>query len=123
MVDQKRLSEWSSLVIGKKIDFDGKFGYQCVDLARHYLRFMGLDQFKPVAGARDIAAQYADAEDSIKCRDGALLISMKGTYGHVAVALKVCGTSALVVEQDGFKQDGAKLVFKSLLSFDKCVNF
>lgn len=108
---------------GKKVDFDGKYGAQCVDLYRAYCRdVLDIQQTPAVAGAKDIITKPGVLEVT---RDSALADYSRGDilvwdatssnkYGHVAILVAVYNTKYFVVfEQDGFKQDGAKLAFRS----------
>lgn len=82
---------------GIGVDVDGKFGFQCVDLARAYVRdVLRLPQFPPVEGAKDIwqvfqTDLYEQIENTIEAVPvaGDLLIwgSGLGAYGHVAIFL------------------------------------
>ena len=108
---------------GKKVDFDGKYGAQCVDLYRAYCRdVLDIQQTPAVAGAKDIITKPGVLEVT---KDSALADYSRGDvlvwdatssnkYGHVAILVAVYNTKYFVVfEQDGFKQDGAKLAFRS----------
>jgi hypothetical protein len=108
---------------GKKVDFDGKYGAQCVDLYRAYCRdVLDIQQTPAVAGAKDIITKPGVLEVT---RDSALADYSRGDvlvwdatssnkYGHVAILVAVYNTKYFVVfEQDGFKQDGARLAFRS----------
>lgn len=108
---------------GKKVDFDGKYGAQCVDLYRAYCRdVLDIQQTPAVAGAKDIITKPGVLEVT---RDSTLADYSRGDvlvwdatssnkYGHVAILVAVYNTKYFVVfEQDGFKQDGAKLAFRS----------
>ncbi len=111
---------------GKKLDFDGNKSFQCVDLARFYLRDVwNVPQF-PALGEEGGAKDIIDHPGSLKVtRDsvladysrGDLLIwgaTDKNKYGHVAILVAVYNTKYFIVlEQDGFKQDGVKLEFRS----------
>lgn len=46
--------EW----MGKGIDFDGQFGFQCVDVYRQYCKELGVPQSPPIQGAKDIWNTY-----------------------------------------------------------------
>ena len=108
---------------GKKVDFDGKYGAQCVDLYRAYCRdVLDIQQTPAVAGAKDIITKPGVLEVT---KDSALADYSRGDvlvwdatssnkYGHVAILVAVYNTKYFIVfEQDGFKQDGAKLAFRS----------
>lgn len=108
---------------GKKVDFDGEYGAQCVDLYRAYCRdVLDIQQTPAVAGAKDIITKPGVLEVT---RDSALADYSRGDvlvwdatssnkYGHVAILVAVYNTKYFIVfEQDGFKQDGARLAFRS----------
>lgn len=108
---------------GQKVDFDGKFGCQCVDLYRQYCKdVLGIQQTPPVDGAKDIIDNpgvLSVTRDSVLAdyTRGDVLIwgaTKANKYGHVAILVNVYNTKYFVVlEQDGFKQDGCKLEFRS----------
>lgn len=110
---------------GKKVDFDGAFGAQCVDLFRQYNKDVwGNPHTGAVEGAKDLVKKYSNLEIEKKLLnlvpvntnfvfpgDVAVWGETAGNkYGHVAIVVLVLNEKNLVVfEQDGFKQDGAKL--------------
>lgn len=109
--------------MGKKVDFDGSHGAQCVDLYRQYCNdVLGVSQSPPVEGAKDIIDKPGKLSVT---RDSALADYSRGDvliwgatksnpYGHVAILVAIYNTKYFVVlEQDGFRQDGAKLAFRS----------
>jgi len=108
---------------GKKVDFDGKFGAQCVDLFRQYCADVyQIPQTPGVDGAKDIIANpgvLTVVRDSLHTdySSGDVLVwgaTPKNKYGHVAILVCVYNTKYFVVfEQDGFAQTGAKLAFRS----------
>lgn len=117
------LTQFIKINQGKKVDFDGKYGAQCVDLYRAYCRdVLDIQQTPAVAGAKDIITKPGVLEVT---RDSTLADYSRGDilvwdatssnkYGHVAILVAVYNTKYFVVfEQDGFKQDGAKLAFRS----------
>lgn len=109
--------------IGKKIDFDGKFGAQCVDLYRQYCAdVLRIKQTPGVDGAKDIidnpGTLLVTRESTLAdySRGDVLIWGATKTnkYGHVAILVAVYNTKwFIVLEQDGFKQDGVKLAFRS----------
>lgn len=79
-----------------KVDFDGVYGGQCVDLARMYIKEVcGTKQFSPVIGAKDIWKQELDDFDKVTNTPdgippiGAIIIwgATYGKFGHVAISL------------------------------------
>ena len=128
---------------GKKVDYDGAYGAQCVDLFRLYNREVwGNPHTGAVDGAKDLVVNYERMpleqrflslvpvdRDIVKAGDVAVWNATEvNKYGHVAIVVGVLGDESLIVfEQDGFKQDGAKLNVRSsknLLGFlrKKCVS-
>lgn len=116
------INEW----IGTKIDFDGHYGAQCVDLFRQYCKdVLHIPHTGLVEGAKDIYLKFDQMprekwyfdripfEDSTEMKFGDVIVwdkTQTNEYGHVALFIsKVDNEKVLVFEQDGFRQDGAKL--------------
>ena len=137
------LEEFVKKYIGKKVDFDMVYGAQCVDLFRQYNKEVwGNPHTGAVDGAKDLVVNYERMpleqrflslvpvdRDIVKAGDVAVWNATEvNKYGHVAIVVGVLGDESLIVfEQDGFKQDGAKLnvrSIKNLLGFlrKKCVS-
>ena len=116
---------------GKKVDFDGAFGAQCVDLARQYWKEgLGiLEHTGPCSttgGAKDLFLDYEkmpiEKKYFIKIQINKVFIpgdtliwdsTETNKYGHVAIYLGTLNDSVIVFEQNGFKQDGAKVTVRS----------
>lgn len=110
-----------------KVDFDGAYGAQCVDLFRQYCKdVLGIGHTGAVVGAKDLVERYdalpQEKEHFALVRDsGDVLqgdVAVWGAfggnpYGHVAIVLEASGEKLVVFEQDGFAQDGAKIVDRS----------
>lgn len=110
-----------------RVDFDGAYGAQCVDLFRQYCAdVLGIGHTGAVVGAKDLVERY----DALpKERDNFALIKDRhnvlpgdvavwgahegNPYGHVAVVLEAYGGNLVVFEQDGFRQDGARIAERS----------
>ena len=137
------LEEFVKKYIGKKVDFDMVYGAQCVDLFRLYNKEVwGNPHTGAVDGAKDLVVNYERMpleqrflslvpvnRDFVKAGDVAVWNATEvNKYGHVAIVVGLLGDESLIVfEQDGFKQDGAKLnvrSIKNLLGFlrKKCVS-
>ena len=125
------LTQFIKKYLGTKVDykdenFKGDNSFQCVDLARlYYKEVLNIPQFPALGadgGAKDIIKNpggLAVTKDS-KLADysrGDILVwgaTPTNKYGHVAILVSVYNTKYFVVlEQDGFKQDGVKLNFRS----------
>ena len=105
--------------LGKKVDFDNKFGFQCVDLYRQYCKdVLGIPQTPAVEGAKDIWENHGSlkqSKDSFAVGD--ILIydaTPTNKYGHVCILVSLLDTDTFVVfEQNGFEQSGAKLTVRN----------
>lgn len=116
--------------LGQKVDFDRAHGYQCVDLFRQYCQdVLDTEHTGPVESAKDLFLQYENNptmqryfnithESELADYDkGDVLVWGKtdsNPHGHVAILVAIYNTKYFIVlEQDGFKQDGVKLAFRS----------
>ena len=125
---------------GKKVDYDGVYGAQCVDLFRKYcedvLNIPHTGSCVTSGGAKDLYNDYnkmpLEKKYFVRLTKSATpsfgyVAVWDGTptnkYGHVAIVVcRLSSTSLLVFEQNGVLQDGAKLVkrdTKNLLGYLK----
>ena len=121
------LLDFVNRYIGKKVDFDGFYGPQCVDLYRQYCKDVWeIPHTGSVEGARDLAEKYEllprERKYLVLCREpgsaksGDVAVwgaTPSNRYGHVAIVVAEDEGVLLVFEQDGFKKDGAKLAWRS----------
>lgn len=117
------LTQFIKKYLGTKVDYDGHNGPQCVDLARQYYdEVLEVPQFPPVEGAKDIIKNPGKLkvikEDALAdYSSGDILVwgaTKTNQFGHVAILVSIYNTKYFIVlEQDGFKQDGCKLAFRS----------
>lgn len=104
---------------GQKLDFDGACGYQCVDLFRQYCHdVLNVEQCPSVIGAKDLIknpGKLKVTHDSYAPGDVLVYDATKfNKYGHVCILVALLDSDTFIVfEQDGFKQDGAKLNVRS----------
>ena len=108
---------------GKKIDYDGHYGAQCVDVFRQYCKdVLAIPHTGAVVGAVELYTQYEKMPLEQKyfkrvpykvgmfpeAGDVVIFAPTKSNkYGHVAIVLDTSSEEIAVFEQDGFKQDGA----------------
>lgn len=117
--------------VGTKVDYDGKYGAQCVDLYRQYLKdVLDVSQTPAVTGACEIidnpGTLNVTRESSLADYSvGDVLVwgpSKSNKYGHVAILVAIYNTKYFVVlEQDGYSQDGVKLSFRSRENLKGCL--
>ena len=115
---------------GKKVDYDGVFGAQCVDLFRQYvLDVLGISEHtgscSTSGGAKDLYLDYNKMPLEKKYfvritnksfEPGDVLVwDENGTnkFGHVAIYLGKLDNDFIVFEQNGIAQDGAKIALRS----------
>ena len=133
------LTTFINTYLGKKVDYkDEKFkgdgSFQCVDLARQYFHDVwGVEQFPALGadgGAKDIFDKCTNVNVTVDSAladysRGDVLIwnsSKTNKYGHVAILVAIYNTKYFIVlEQDGFKQDGVKLTLRSREGLRGCL--
>ena len=115
---------------GKKVDYDGVFGAQCVDLFRQYvLDVLGISEHtgscSTSGGAKDLYLDYnkmpLEKKYFVRITNksfvpGDVLVwdeSVTNNFGHVAIYLGNLDNDFIVFEQNGITQDGAKIALKS----------
>ena len=122
-----RFDEFINKYINTKVDFDNTFGAQCVDLFRQYCKdVLNIPHTGAVEGAKDIflnydklpleqkyfkkyLTNYPEPADVIIWGE-----TKTNKYGHIAIVISsLSNNKVLVFEQDGFKQDGAKLSIRT----------
>lgn len=120
------LAEFAAKYSGKKVDFDKEYGAQCVDLFRQYCQdVIGCPHTGSVEGARDLWFNFSDNDEKLYfdrfspwfVQPGDVAIwdeTASNKYGHVAIVLLVDNKAKelLVLEQNGFAQDGVKLAVR-----------
>lgn len=100
---------------GQKLDWDNVNGFQCVDLARFYFRdVLDVPQLPAVEGAKDLWEKHGCLKQTTgSYAPGDVLIydaTKSNKYGHVCILVSLLDSDTFIVfEQNGFKQDGAKL--------------
>lgn len=122
------LLEFVQKYVKTKVDFDGAYGAQCVDLFRQYCEdVLGIPHTGAVEGAKDLVEKYrflarererfALITDRYSAQRGDVAVwgaTQGNPYGHVAIVLEARADRLAVFEQDGFAQDGAKIAERSV---------
>ena len=123
-----KLDEFINKYINTKVDFDNAFGAQCVDLFRQYCKdVLNIPHTGAVEGAKDIFLNYDKlpleqkyfkkySTNNPKPADVIIWNETKtNKYGHIAIVISnLSNNKVLVFEQDGFKQNGAKLAIRTI---------
>ena len=124
------LEEFEKKYLGKKVDFDGVYGAQCVDLFRQYSKeCLGISEHtgscSTSGGAKDLfldynkmplEKKYFTRETKKAMIQGDILIwneTETNKYGHVAIYLGAINNDLIIFEQNGFTQNGAEINIRS----------
>lgn len=110
---------------GEKIDYDKAYGPQCVDVFRQYCDALGIPHTGAVEGAKDLWYDfsynnekfYFNRFNAAYALPGDVLVegeTKSNKFGHVSIVVAVEGDEALVMQQDGFVQDGCKFGIRDL---------
>lgn len=124
------LTDFVNMNVNDKVDYDKAYGSHCVDLFRQYVKDVlcyphHTGVCATSGGAKDL---YLDYEKMPKEKEVFTRVKTRapkpgdvcvwdGTktnqYGHVAICLGVSKDKIIVFEQDGYKQNGAKVMIRS----------
>lgn len=128
------LTTFINTYLGQKVDFDKEGTPQCVDLYRQYCKeVLNIPQTPALGingGAKDIFDKHGvlkvtpDSATADYSRGDILIwgASKTNKYGHVAILVDIYNTKYFIVlEQDGFRQDGVKLAFRSRENLRGCL--
>ena len=120
------LDEFVKTYLDKKVDYDGRYGAQCVDLFRQYCKdVLNIPQPSGVTGARELYTEYEKKPVEVKhferlpypenkpiAGDIVIFDKMQGNpYGHVAIVIAADTNYIKVLEQDGYAQTGTKFAY------------
>lgn len=121
-----KLEQFIEEKLNKKIDYDGYYGYQCVDLIREYIKdVLEIEQIERVEGAKEIYEKYKQHEITKKYFDkvnknrleyGDIIVyrsQLDEMPGHTAIVIAKEKSYLIVLEQNGYKQDGTKIIKRS----------
>ena len=103
------LTSFIRTYMGKKVDytdkdFKGDKSYQCVDLARQYYHDVWCKEQFPALGADGDARKIFDNPGNVNVTPDSALAILVAVYNTKYF---------IVLEQDGFKQNGVQLAFRS----------
>ena len=127
-----KFHEFINKYINTKVDYDNAFASQCVDVFRHYCKdALNIPHTGAVEGAKDLFLNYDKFPLEVKYFDkikssytspryGDVIVwgeTPTNRYGHVAIVVSNIGNKkVLILEQDGFKQDGTKLSVRTIIN-------
>ena len=77
--------------LGKKVDYDGAYGFQCADLAKQYIsEALEFGKIGALGNAKDMPkspffANWEKIKGMNNLMQGDIIIRSQGQYGHVAI--------------------------------------
>ena len=93
--------------LDKRIDYDGTYGYQCVDLAKLYLEWLGFWKVWALGNAKQVPQSklFNTGREKIvgtnNVMQGDIIIRTQGKYGHIAIVDRIVWGFVYVLEQNG----------------------
>ena len=97
--------------LGKRVDYDGAYWFQCADLAKLYIdEGLEFGKIGALGNAKDMPkSPFFANREKIKgmknLMQGDIIIRSKGQYGHVAVVDHILNGKVYVLEQNGSGKD------------------
>lgn len=77
--------------LGKRVDYDGRYGFQCTDLAKLYIdEGLEFGKIGALGNAKDMPnnpffSSWEKIKGTKNLMQGDIIISSHGQYGHVAI--------------------------------------
>ena len=93
--------------LGKRVDYDGRYGFQCADLAKLYIdEGLEFGKIGALGNAKDMPNNpFFSSREKIKGTKNIMqwdiIIRSQGQYGHVAIVDHVLNWKVYVLEQNG----------------------
>ena len=93
--------------LGKRVDYDKQYDYQCTDLAKQYIdEVLGIKKIGALWNAKDMPNNsFFSSWEKIKgmnnIMQGDIIIRSQWPYGHVAIVDHVLNWKVYVLEQNG----------------------
>lgn len=108
MIDKMRpYKDFVNKRLGKKVDYDKQYDYQCTDLAKQYLfEVLRFEKIGALGNAKDMPkspffAQWEKIKGMNNLMQGDIIIRSQWPYGHVAIVDHILNWKVYVLEQNG----------------------
>ena len=108
MIDKMRpYKDFAKKRLGKRVDYDKQYDYQCTDLAKQYLfEVLRFEKIGALGNAKDMPNNsFFSSREKIKgmknLMQGDIIIRSQWPYGHVAIVDHVLNWKVYVLEQNG----------------------
>ena len=112
MIDKMRpYKEFVKKRLGKRVDYDKQYDYQCADLAKQYIsEALEFGKIGALWNAKDMPkspffANWEKIKGMNNLMQGDIIIRSQGQYGHVAIVDHVLNGKVYVLEQNGSGKD------------------
>lgn len=112
MIDKMRpYKDFAQKRLWKRVDYDGRYGFQCADLAKLYIdEGLEFGKIGALGNAKDMPNnQFFSSWEKIKgmnnLMQGDIIIRSKGQYWHVAIVDHILNWKVYVLEQNGSGKD------------------
>lgn len=105
--DMRPYTNFRNKRVGKRVDYDGAFGFQCVDLAKQYIgEALGFGKVWALWNAKAMPnnpffANWEKIKGTKNLMQGDIIIRSQGKYGHVAIVDHIRDGKVYVLEQNG----------------------
>lgn len=107
--------------LGKRVDYDGAYGFQCADLAKLYIdEGLEFGKIGALGNAKDMPnnpffSSWEKIKGTKNLMQGDIIIRSQGKYWHVAVVDHILNGKVYVLEQNGSgKNSGSGLGANSI---------
>ena len=92
--------------LGKRIDYDKAYGYQCVDLIKQYLdEVLGFGRVGALGNAKNVPSTLTKKGFSklwvTSIIQWDIIVRTRWTYGHIAIVDRIVNGRVYVLEQNG----------------------
>lgn len=106
----RKYNDFVKKYLWKRIDFDGAYGYQCVDLIKLYMKeCLGMKVPLTIGNAKEIGKNkykifdktWASSKNMDNLMQGDILVRTKWTLGHITIFDRFVNGKVIVLEQNG----------------------
>lgn len=107
--------------LGKRVDYDGAYWFQCADLAKQYIsEALEFGKIGALGNAKDMPkspffANWEKIKGMNNLMQGDIIIRSQGQYGHVAIVDHVLNGKVYVLEQNGSGKNSGSGIWENAI--------
>lgn len=107
--------------LGKRVDYDGRYGFQCADLAKLYIdEGLEFGKIGALGNAKDMPnnpffSSWEKIKGTKNLMQGDIIIRSQWQYGHVAVVDHVLNGKVYVLEQNGSGKNSGSGIWENAI--------